>query len=224
MERSLVGVIIPAFNEAATIESVVLNVNSHAIAIVVDDGSVDDTADNAARAGAEVVKHEINRGYDSALNSGFAAAAAMGCEVVVTMDADGQHNPAQLQEYLRHLGSGYDLVLGVRDRLQRVGETLFAAVGKRLWGISDPLCGMKGYRMETYRTIGVFDSFRSIGTELAVRSVASGYRFIELPVLTRDRRDAPRFGRRFGANMKIIRALLILVGLQLSGQLKSKIR
>ncbi len=76
--------------------------------------------------------------------------------------------------------------------------------------------------METFRRFGAFDTFRSIGTELAVRSVAAGYRFIELPVLTRDRLDAPRFGRRFAANMKIIRAMLILTKRHVLGQLKPR--
>ena len=219
MERPRVVIVIPAFNEASTITAVVGSVSAHGLAVVVDDGSTDSTAENARRAGADVVVHARNQGYDGALNSGFARADALDCEFVVTCDADGQHNPQQLGEFVRLLEEGYDLVLGVRDRQQRVGERLFALAARRLWGVSDPLCGMKAYRMSLYRKIGRFDTFGSIGTELAVRSIARGAKTIERKTVIRDRADAPRFGRRLAANIRILRALVILVSLGLVGRL-----
>jgi len=60
---------------------------------VVDDGSSDGTAKIAQGEGATVVSYSVNRGYDAALESGFCKAAEIGCELVVTIDADGQHNP-----------------------------------------------------------------------------------------------------------------------------------
>lgn len=219
MERSRIAIIIPALNEAATIGAILAQVGEYGTAVVVDDGSTDTTADIARRAGAHVVGHAVNRGYDAALNSGFARAAALGCEYVITMDADGQHHPSQLGDFVRHLDQGCDLVLGSRDRTQRIGESIFAAVGKGLWRIADPLCGMKAYRIGLYTRRGTFDTFRSIGTELAVRSVAGGCKFAALPVLTRDRADSPRFGQRFAANYKILRAMSILVYLHFAKRL-----
>lgn len=213
MERSRIAIIVPALNEAATIGGVLTRVKDYGLPIVVDDGSSDATADLAREAGAEVVTHEQNRGYDGALNSGFARAAALGCAYAITIDADGQHNPAQLQELIDYLDQGYELVLGVRDRYQRIGEVIFAHCTKRLWNISDPLCGMKGYSLELYSKAGHFDSFQSIGTELAVRSLVNGCRYIEMSVITRDRQDIPRFARKFAANYKILRAMSILVWL-----------
>ncbi len=201
----------PALNEAATIGGVLARVREHGLAIVVDDGSRDDTADLARAAGAEVVSHAVNRGYDAALNTGFARAAELGCAYVITIDADGQHDAAQLRQIIAHLDGGYELVLGVRDRFQRFAERWFAFVSKRRWSVSDPLCGMKGYAIGLYLRAGHFDSFGSIGTELAIRSKQDGARTIEMPVTTRMRADAPRFGRRFAANYKILRALARLV-------------
>jgi len=215
-----VAIVVPALNEAATIGAVLERVRDYGHPIVVDDGSTDATAQVARAAGAEVVSHAVNRGYDGALNSGFARAAELGYTHVITIDADGQHNPAQLREMIDHLGQGYQLVLGVRDRLQRVGETIFAAVARRLWKVADPLCGMKGYAIELYREAGHFDSFHSIGSELAVRSMANRCRYIEMDIITRDRADAPRFGRRFAANYKILRAMAILVAMHSRGQLR----
>lgn len=211
MERSRIAIIIPALNESATIGAVLQRVKEYGSPIVVDDGSSDATASLAREAGAEVVPHQQNCGYDEALSSGFARAAVLGFEYAITIDADGQHNPAQLQELINYLDQGYELVLGVRDRYQRIGEVIFAYCAKWLWKISDPLCGMKGYALGLYNKAGHFDSFQSIGTELAVRSLVSGCRYIEMPVITRDRQDTPRFARKFAANYKILRAMSILV-------------
>ena len=219
MERHRVGIVIPALNESRTIGDVVANVTSYGLPIVVDDGSSDGTGDLASAAGADVVRHPVNRGYEQALNSGFARAAALGLDYVVTLDADGQHNPQQLRDFIGRLDEGNDLVIGRRQRHQRFSESLFSLAARRAWRISDPLCGMKAYRMHLYRRFGFFDSFGSVGTELAVRSVASGCKFAELPVVTRERADAPRFGRTFAANVKILRALAILLLLGLARRL-----
>ena len=222
MERSGladIAIIIPALNEAATIAQVVARVAQYGTPIVVDDGSTDSTAELARQAGAQLVQHAQNKGYDGALASGFARALELGCQYVITIDADGQHNPEQLREYIRLLQDGNDLVLGVRDRHQRISEEIFSFIGKRVWQVADPLCGMKGYRMHVYRALGHFDSFQSIGTELAIRAVASKVRSVQTAVLTRDRLDAPRFARKFSANLKILRALSILLWLQISGRL-----
>ncbi|WP_338849054.1 glycosyltransferase family 2 protein [Massilia sp. W12] len=217
-----VAIIIPALNEAATIAQVVQKVAAYGQPIVVNDGSQDATAELARKAGAIVVSHAENRGYDRALASGFAQAAQMGFAFAITIDADGQHNPGQLREYIQLLQQGHDLVLGARDRLQRFSEYVFAWVGRAVWRVPDPLCGMKGYHMRLYAALGHFDSFESIGTELAIRAVASKVNVAHTAVITRDRLDAPRFARRLRANFKILRALAILLGLQLRGRLAIK--
>ncbi len=218
------AIIIPALNEAGTIGRVITGVSGYGTVIVVDDGSTDATLVLAEAAGAQVVRHVRNRGYDEALSSGFARAAELGCRYVITIDADGQHNPAQLQEYAALLRQGNDLVLGVRDRRQRIAEEIFAWIGKRVWKVADPLCGMKGYRIHLYHTLGHFDSFGSIGTELAIRAMAGKVKSAQIPVITRDRMDHPRFARRFSANVKILRALGILLWLQVSGNIRIRAR
>ena len=94
---------IPAFNEAATIARIVESVAIHGQPIVVDDCSEDETASLARSAGAVVVCHETNRGYDGALNSGFAEADRRGCSYVVTFDGDGQHPATLVGEFVAHL-------------------------------------------------------------------------------------------------------------------------
>lgn len=204
-----IAAVIPAWNEAATIAQVVSGLQGIALPIVVDDGSSDDTAALALQGGAVVVRHGVNRGYDAAIDSGFAEAARLGCEYVITIDADGQHDTAALIAAVGILQTGARLTVGVRDVQQRLGETLFCLVGKRMWGMDDPLCGVKGYHIDLYRKLGAFDTYRSVGTQLAIHSVLTGTPVVQFPLKTRERRGQPRFGTTLSANLKIIRALAI---------------
>lgn len=206
MDRSRIAVVIPALNEGETIASVVERVRSLALPIVVDDGSIDDTGEKALKAGGTVVRNPVNLGYDGALDRGFRCAAEMNCEYIITMDADGQHDPSVLDQFIAAL-SDADIVIGVRDRRQRFAERLFALVAFLLWRVRDPLCGFKAYRTALYRELGHFDSYRSIGTELALYAAQRGKRIAQIPVKSRRRADRPRFGGALSGNMRIMRAL-----------------
>ena len=209
MDRRRVAIVVPALNEAATIGDVVAGAARFGIALVVDDGSTDGTGVVAAAAGADVVRHPSRRGYDEAINSGFARAAELACEYVVTVDADGQHDPGLVGAFLEALDGGAEVVVGVRDRRARLAEILFGWAAYLRWKLRDPLCGMKAYRTDVWRELGHFDCYGSIGTELALFAAKRGKRILQIPVPTRERADAPRFGRRFDANRRILRALWI---------------
>jgi glycosyltransferase involved in cell wall biosynthesis len=209
VDRSRVGIVIPAFNEESSIGEVIKICLDFGIPIVVDDGSSDNTAEVARSEGAEVVSHEVNAGYDAALNSGFIKADELKCEFVVTIDADGQHNPEILGKIISLLEKHADIVICIRDSQQRFAEYCFALLTKALYGISDPLCGLKGYRISIYKALGHFDSYNSIGTELALFSVRSGYKLQQIPIVVQERNDLPRFGRKLYANYKIFRAMLL---------------
>lgn len=211
MERHRVAIVIPAFNESGTIFSVVRAAQRFGQCIVVDDGSSDDTAVIAIEAGASVVVHARNAGYDSALNSGFAKAAELGCEVIVTLDADGQHDPSTLGKLLAHFEGGAFLVVGVRHRKQRIAEHVFGWYTISKYGLADPLCGLKAYRTELYKAMGHFDSYGSIGTELMLFAARRGYPIGRVEFTARDRKDRPRFANTLSANMKILRALYLSI-------------
>ena len=209
MERSSLGVVIPAFNEAGTIANVVALCNVYGRSIVIDDGSTDDTGDVAGAAGADVVRHLINKGYDAALESGFQQAAKLGCKYVITIDADGQHDPTLLAKFCSLLDAGADIVIGNRNERPRLAEVCFALLTHFLYGLRDSLCGLKGYRMSIYEKLGHFDSYNSIGTELSLFAVRNGFLMVQVPISVRERIDCPRFGRRLHANYKILRAMLL---------------
>lgn len=204
-----VAIVIPAFNEEGAISAVVSGVSAYGTTIVVNDGSTDNTEEFARAAGALVVTHEVNRGYDHALISGIKKALSEEFDFAITLDGDGQHAPLLIESFLFELIDGADLVVGIRDRYQRFSEKMFAVLAKSFWGISDPLCGMKGYRLSKLKGIENLCSYPSIGTELAIRAVRSGWNIRQLPVKTRDRNDGSRFGGGFYANWLILRAMLL---------------
>lgn len=109
-------VIIPAYREQGRIGTVVREVKGYIDSVVViDDGSPDKTADEAATSGAVVVKHDINSGKGVALESGFEWAYKKGYKFLITMDADGQHAAEDLPAFLSAYNDGeYDVIIGNR--------------------------------------------------------------------------------------------------------------
>ena len=208
MDRSRVAIVIPAHNERDTIGGVVREVLAYGTPIVVDDASQDETAALSRDAGAIVVSNPVNGGYDAAINLGFRRAAELGADYVVTFDGDGQHESTAIAAALNELERGADIVVGRRPRTYRVSERLFAAVTRHRYGIADPLCGLKAYRMSLYQARGRFDVHRSIGTELMLYGVRRGFRLSQIDVRIRERNGHSRFGHAFGVNLKILRAML----------------
>ncbi len=110
-----ISVVLPARNESAPIGGVVMQIRAllpEAEVIVVDDGSSDSTGEAASKAGARVVRHPYSKGNGAAIKSGARAAAG---DVIVFMDADGQHDPADITTLLARLDEGYDMVVGARQ-------------------------------------------------------------------------------------------------------------
>lgn len=214
MERSDLAIVIPAFNEESTISDVVLNVVTFGVVIVVDDGSIDNTRINAERAGAIVVSHERNYGYDKALNTGFEIAYNMNCKYVITLDADGQHQPILISKYAHFLiDKQIPLVLGKRSKKARISEYLMGFYFLFRFGVHDILCGMKGYDIKLYKENNGFDHINSIGTELSFYALRNGYNFVEIDVQIKNRTGKPRFGGIIKSNFRIFRALLKIIWL-----------
>lgn len=206
--RELVSVL-PALNESGTIANVVASLRDYGDVVVVDDGSSDDTAAQARSAGAVVISHASNRGYDQALESGLLWAATQSYTYAITLDADGQHSASSISLFTRSFEAGADIVVGIRDCRQRWAETFFSFVAKLLWDIRDPLCGMKGYRLDLLRAEGHFDTYSSIGTEFCIRAARSGCVIYQVPVPTLTRIGVSRFGGGLLPNLKILRAIVL---------------
>lgn len=199
------AVVIPAFNEAGSISAVLRGVQGIATPIVVDDGSTDSTDLVARREGALVVRHVSNQGYDEALTTGLLKAIEMNFKYAITVDADGQHNSSSIELFAKELVSGVDMVLGVRKRHQRFAEGIFGFFSSLLWGIKDPLCGLKGYNLEVLSRLPI-TKCESIGTQFAIRYARLGLRFKNINIVTSPRLGMSRFGSGWRPNYKILKA------------------
>jgi len=136
-----ITIIIPAYNEEEGIADVITRLKKlpekYGI-LVVDDGSTDDTYKIARAAGVKVIRHPYNKGYGAALKTGIRNVKA---DVVLLMDADGQHHPGDIKKLTQHIGE-YDMVVGARTKKSKV--SLLRRPGKRILSITaNYLAGMK---------------------------------------------------------------------------------
>lgn len=154
-----VSVVLPARNESAPIRDVVMRIRAllpEAEIIVVDDGSNDGTGEAAAKAGARVVRHPYSRGNGAAIKGGARAATG---EVIVFMDADGQHDPADIPALLTRLDEGYDMVVGARQAGSQaslgrgIANRFYNRLASYMTGhkVEDLTSGFRAVRAEKFR-------------------------------------------------------------------------
>lgn len=132
MKPIKISIIIPAYNEAGNIQNIIQQIFAcypHAEVIVVDDGSTDHTNEIARSAGAIVYQHPYNIGNGAAIKSGIRIATG---DILVFMDGDGQHNPADIQRLL-NLFPDYDMVVGARSLQGQA--SLGRAIGNKLFNL-----------------------------------------------------------------------------------------
>lgn len=205
MVRPSLAVVIPCHNEAATLGAVVAGAGRFGDVIVVDDRSTDASRQVASENGARVLA-AASPGYDGALETGLRQALAEDYAFVVTMDADGEHDPAVLASFVALFEAGRPLVCGYRPRPQRLAEYVVDAAAAALFGVRDILCGMKGYSHAVLRR------HVESGLPLAVNMTPTllwrraGGSYGQAAVTGVRRRGAPRFGRAVAANLAILRA------------------
>ena len=188
-----VAALIPAYQAARHLGEVLLRVEAldpAPDALVVDDGSRDATSEVARQFGARVLRFAGNRGKGIALLEGFEALADY--DAVVTLDADGQHPPECIPDFVRAAEAGADVVLGVRERTRdmpphrRFGNGFSSAWTSALAGvrISDSQCGDRLFRREVLRLTPVTPGRYEVETEMAVRAARLGFRITEIPIPT----------------------------------------
>lgn len=189
------AVVIPAYCEADRIGPVIESVRLQGVhVIVVDDGSPDETAAVARSAGAEVIRHSKNRGKGQALQTGFRRAAELGCEAVITMDADGQHDPAEIPQFLEaYQRTRIPVLIGNRMWNQR-GMPLVRRLTNRFmsWLLSremgqylpDTQCGYRLFQTDLLRFVETESDRFAAESEILLRLAARGLRMDSIRIRT----------------------------------------
>jgi len=190
----------PAFNEERTIAKVVARATKHVDeVIVVDDGSSDDTGLIAERLGAYVVRHEDNKGYGAAIRSCFSAARDLAANVLVTLDADGQHDPDEIPRIIEPILNGEsDVVIGSRfhegssneiPRYRSVGMRMLNEATNRVARqiVTDSQSGFRAYSKKAIDSMKLYETGMAVSSELVIKAGDAGLRISEVPIAVKYR-------------------------------------
>lgn len=187
--------VIPAYQAAATVESVVRGLRAAVpgvAVIVVSDGSTDATLAAARGCADAVLSFRENRGKGAALRLGFDAALRRGAQAVLTIDADGQHDPASAPALLDALADA-DIAIGTRARRgtampfgRRLTNHLASAAVTAIarTSIPDPQSGYRAFRRVVLESVKAAGQRYEFETELLIRAAAAGFRIVGVPVAT----------------------------------------
>lgn len=198
-----VAITLTAYNEEKNLRPVIEEASHFGTVILVDDGSSDQTVHIAQDAGAKVVQHPINLGQGLAVITSFKVALAGDYDVIIEMDADGQHNPAQIPAFLEKLEeTNVDIVVGSRI----LGSNYEGAPWARRYFLpkltrlinwitgyemTDSMCGFRAFRSDSLRkALPIFDKMlepQYIAAEMFIRFSRLGLSVDEVPISLEDR-------------------------------------
>ena len=207
------AVMIPVYNEQDTVDAVInaVRLYHHGEILIIEDGSTDETRMVLAeREDILVLPHQTNLGYGKSIIDGLEYARFIGLQRVITMDCDGQHEPAHIPEFFDAMDEGGDILSGSRY-LPESGGTCEAPADRRElnervtkeintvtgWGLTDAFCGFKGYRLEALAPLGLSEPGYGLPMELWAKAHLAGLEVRELPV----ERIYCDHGRSFGQGL-----------------------
>jgi glycosyltransferase involved in cell wall biosynthesis len=193
--RARIAVLIPAYNAAASLRGVIEGIKEYVPSIlVVDDGSTDATAEIALAAGVHVLGHQINRGKGVALRTGFWFLLHQGYRAIITMDADGQHDPSYIPLFIDAYKKGKgDIIIGSRAAefhamswLRRFWNRLGVKAVSKLIGtpLTDTQSGYRLIKAEVLQGLPLRAAGYEVELELLIKACKRGHRVVEIKVTT----------------------------------------
>jgi glycosyltransferase involved in cell wall biosynthesis len=215
----MIWIAIPCYQGAATVGEVVrgARASGHPV-VVIDDGSTDDSARVAEAAGATVLRHPANHGKGAALATAFAFAEKQGASAVLSMDADGQHDPVEIPKLVKaHEAEPDAIVIGVRSfrpedmpRRSRIGNKIST------WWISkfarrdyhDTQSGFRVYPRALYESVKLRSRRFETETELLLHAAKRGLPLVEVPIKTIYGPDRVTHFHGFRDTMRVIRLVI----------------
>ncbi len=195
-----IAAVIPALNEGHNIRNVVRGVLPFLpTAIVVDDGSTDNTSQAAVEAGAIVLRHESNMGKGAALKTGFQYLVEHGYDGAITIDADGQHDPAEIPLFVDAAERGYDMVIGnrmsnvstmpfIRRFANHTSSFLISLFSGQM--IRDSQNGFRYYKLSSVMVLPLKATKYDLETEVIFKAARAGQRIGWVPTRTIYRNEA----------------------------------
>lgn len=212
-----VFLIIPAYNENTTIGDVVRDVQKMCSSIiVVDDGSEDGTFEAAHEAGATVLKHIVNRGQGAALQTGITYALKKGADIIITFDADGQHDPSDIPRLIETIiQRKAEAVLGSRFIMPNIRIPFARLIVLRLallhqWfftglKVTDTHCGLRAFSRRAAEVITITQDRMAHASEILEEIARHGLSFVEAPITVRYTAYSLKKGQKnFLGSLKIL--------------------
>jgi len=193
--KARILVCVPAYNESQNISNIVNKCKKYADEVLVyDDGSKDDTQQNAMLAGATVIRSPENKGYGVAIRSLFHAAKQKNADIMVTLDSDGQHDPDQIPPMIETLKQGFDIVIGSRflrtddkDKVPKFRSFGIKTITKLTQAasykdITDSQSGFRAYNKNALSKINLYEDGMAVSTEILLRAREKKLVVAEVPI------------------------------------------
>jgi glycosyltransferase involved in cell wall biosynthesis len=192
-KKGLVVAAIPAYNEEATIAKVIVQTRKHVDRVIVcDDGSRDMTSEIATSMGITLVKHKRNLGKGSALRTLFNEAREINADTMITLDADGQHDPNEIPQLVRVMhASRADIVVGSRfmkGKNAKAGVPRYRVVGNKMLNaltdkeVSDTQSGFRVYSKAAIESLNPTEMGMGVDSEILVKAKQKGLKIVEVPI------------------------------------------
>ena len=203
-------VVIPAFNESETIGLVVSDLISLSFKVlVIDDASTDNTNEISSSLGAEVLFNGNNIGYEASVNKGFEFAIKKDFKYLITIDADNQMNASDVNLFFNLVSDqDLDLIIGKRDKKNRLIEYPLSIYGKSRFNLEDPLCGLKLYNLKSIEGLLPFDTKNLAGMELAFKIADSNFNIKQVDIKIKERSGKSKYGHSLIGEIKLFKALI----------------
>jgi len=187
-------IVLPAYNESKVLAETLkkLRASTDASVLVVDDGSTDRTGEIALKSGARVARHVVNLGLGAAIETGLEIARREGYDTLVTFDADGQHNPADIEKLTKAI-SGSDVAIGVRKvhsermpLIKRIGNQTLNLLTGLVFGVysTDSQSGLRAFNRKAIKSVRLKANRYEVSSEILYEAKVNGLRIKEVPVET----------------------------------------
>jgi UDP-N-acetylglucosamine---dolichyl-phosphate N-acetylglucosaminyltransferase len=220
MEAPVV-VVIPAHNEERTIVGVIRGLKQHGFEriILIDDGSSDRTGELASQEGAMTLRHILNRGLGGALGTGIKAALRLEPGIIVTFDADGQHDPEDIRRLLEPIETGEaDVVVGSRmlepmgmPHSRRLANWIANVVTYLLFRVwtTDSQSGLRAFSRQAADRIRIMSNGMEASSEVIDEIIKSGLRYQEVPVKAIYTEYSLSKGQNFSLGLQTLAKLIL---------------